>query len=182
MTDNDGARVHTSPQYNAARPRRGFPCPTTAWCRWIRPGADPESTWGHYNKRSGPSEWASAGSGRLERENHSGNPCGETTLTQSSVSVTAELDLLTHTWRTHRHTYAHRVGKPGQSLQYLLCCVDVALDELIVHQRHFSPQISEWKVKNLPISPGEDGRTMHWVRNNLTGGPLLVRNLSNLLL
>lgn len=128
MTDNDGARVCTSSQYIAGRPWRVFP---------VSPQPDVDGCAPvlilnlHEVITISGAGRASAGSEKLGRENHSGNPCGETTLTQSSVSVTRDLDLLTHTWRAHRHTYARRVEKPGQTLQYLLCCYDIALKELI---------------------------------------------------
>lgn len=91
------------------------------WCRWMPLAADPESTLGHYNKQRGPTKaakWRKQSSlgGELLSQ-----PCGETTLTQSSVLVTQELDPLTH---THREEL-------GQPLQSLLCCYDTALKKLI---------------------------------------------------
>lgn len=75
--------------------------------------AVPESTLGHYNEQRGPVKPAKWREQRRLGGELLSQPCGETTLTQSSVLVMQELDLLTH---THTHTRAQEPGQPLQSL------------------------------------------------------------------
>lgn len=88
--------------------------------------ADPESTSGHYNKQRGPNQAC-----KVEEPSSLGGellswPCGETTLTQSSVLVTQEVNLLTHTYRERE-----RERESGATPHPMPGCYDTGLKELI---------------------------------------------------
>ena len=110
-TDWKEHRVTNTDTHTSSQTQRVFLSPAP-WCRWIPLAADAESTLGHYNNQRGPTQARKVeGAEKLGRRTTL-LPCGETTLTQSSVLVTQELD----------HTDTH-TEQPAISAALLWYCI-----------------------------------------------------------